>query len=73
MNKSNSASVQYGVPASKHAAKRSQAGRRCEVPGCVTVLSTYNASPACWLHATATPRHALAPTIDPVRSARTDR
>jgi hypothetical protein len=65
MNKSNSASVQYGVPVGgKHAAKRSEAGRRCDVSGCLTVLSTYNASPTCWLHTTATRRLPLAPTTD---------
>jgi hypothetical protein len=68
MNRSNSNSVQYGVPlASKQAMRREQAGRRCEVPTCVTVLSTYNTSTTCWLHTTATRRHALAPTADPVR------
>jgi hypothetical protein len=67
MNKSNSANVQYGVPVAKRqAARRAEAGRRCEVPECGTVLSTYNASPTCWLHTTATRRHPLAPTIDTV-------
>ena len=68
MNRSNSSTVQYGVPvASKQAAKRAQAGRQCEVPGCATLLSTYNSSATCWLHTTATRRHALAPTTDPLR------
>jgi len=66
MNRTNSASVQYGAPvASKSAAKRSKAGRNCEMPGCATLLSTYNASSTCWLHTTATPRHPLSPTIEP--------
>jgi hypothetical protein len=68
MNRSNSNSVQYGVPrANKQALQRERAGRRCEVPTCETVLSTYNDSTTCWLHTTATRKHALAPTTDPVR------
>jgi hypothetical protein len=67
MNKSNSASVQYGVPVAKaRAAQRAEAGRRCEVPKCETVLSTYNASPTCWLHTTATRRHPLEPVVSPI-------
>ena len=63
MNGSNNGSVQYGSPtAAKQASKRPRAGRRCEIPGCVTLLSTYNASTTCWLHTTATRRHPLAPT-----------
>jgi hypothetical protein len=31
------------------------------------VLSTYNTSTTCWLHTTATKRHALAPTTEPLR------
>jgi len=68
MNRSNSNSVQYGVPlASKQAVRREPAGRRCEVAACETVLSTYNTSTTCWLHTTATKRHALAPTTEPLR------
>jgi hypothetical protein len=68
MNRSNSNSVQYGVPlANKQALHRERAGRRCEVAACETVLSTYNTSTACWLHTTATRRHALAPTTEPLR------
>ena len=62
MNRANSATVQYGTPGSgKDAASRAQAGRRCEAPGCMTVLSTYNSATTCWLHSAPTPRHALAP------------
>jgi hypothetical protein len=68
MKRSNSSTVQYGVPvASRQAARRSEAGRLCEVINCETVLSTYNASTTCWLHTTATRRHALAPSTDPLR------
>ncbi|HJX08609.1 MAG TPA: hypothetical protein VJ736_11120 [Actinomycetota bacterium] len=68
MKRSNSSTVQYGVPAAaKQAEKRAQAGRRCEVLTCETVLSTYNSSPTCWLHTTATRKHPLAPTADPLR------
>ena len=34
-------------------------GRMCEQIGCETILSTYNASPVCWLHAPPAYRHAL--------------
>jgi hypothetical protein len=68
MNRSNSNSVQYGVPlASKQAVHRERAGRCCEVPTCETVLSTYNTSTTCWLHTTATRRHALAPVTETLR------
>jgi hypothetical protein len=62
MKRSNSNSVRYGVPLASTEAKRSRTGRRCAEPTCVTVLSVYNAAETCWLHSTATPRHALAPT-----------
>ena len=65
MNKSSNTAVHYGTP-NKRAATRSKAGRRCEYPGCVTVLSTYNASPTCWLHTNALPRHPLAPAANPL-------
>jgi hypothetical protein len=62
MNRTNSADVRYGTPATgKSALSRAQAGRRCEFPGCETVLSTYNAATTCWLHSSPTQRHALAP------------
>ena len=62
MNRTNTADVQYGTPATKKgAASRPPAGRTCETPGCETLLSTYNAAVTCWLHSSATTRHALAP------------
>lgn len=62
MKRANSAGVRYGPPGTgKGAASRAKAGRRCEVAGCETVLSTYNAASTCWLHSAPTPRHALAP------------
>ena len=62
MNRTNSAEVRFGTPATgKRATARSAAGRLCEVAGCGTVLSTYNAATTCWLHWTPTYRHALAP------------
>ncbi|HEX3301136.1 MAG TPA: hypothetical protein VHW68_13650 [Actinomycetota bacterium] len=68
MNRSNSSSVQYGVPQTgKQALRREPAGRRCAFPACETVLSTYNTSPTCWVHTTATPRHPLAPSTNPIR------
>jgi len=62
MNRANGADVRYGTPGTgKDAASRAEAGRRCELPGCETVLSTYNAAATCWLHSAPTQRHALAP------------
>ena len=50
----------FGPPErGKKAADRSPRGRMCEQPGCETILSTYNASPVCWLHAPPAYRHAL--------------
>jgi hypothetical protein len=67
MNRSNSSNVQYGAPGTgKQAVRRERAGRRCEVPTCMTVLSTYNAAETCWLHTTATRKHPLAPNLDPI-------
>ena len=61
MNRTNSADVRYGTPQSgKGSAVKAAAGRRCEVAGCGTVLSTYNASPTCWVHSRPQYRHALA-------------
>jgi hypothetical protein len=31
-------------------------GRRCEIPGCTTVLSRYNDAARCWSHANDGPR-----------------
>ena len=43
--------TQFGVPArGKGPGSRSARGRVCEEPGCGTILSTYNASPTCWMH-----------------------
>ena len=66
MNGSTNGTVHYGaaIPA-KHASKRPRAGRACEVPGCVTLLSTYNSSTRCWLHSTAVRRHPLAAASEP--------
>jgi hypothetical protein len=62
MNRTNSADVRYGTPnTGKSAASRAEAGRRCEMLGCETVLSTYNSATTCWLHSAPAPRHALAP------------
>jgi hypothetical protein len=69
MKRSNSPAVEYGVPvASKQASRRAEAGRRCAVASCTTLLSTYNASTTCWLHTTATPKHPLAPSTDRLQS-----
>ena len=58
----NSAHVQFGTPMpGKSADRRAKSGRRCEVDGCGTVLSTYNSATTCWLHSAPAPRHALAP------------
>lgn len=44
--------VQLGTPGrGKDVLSRSAGGRSCDHPGCSTVLSTYNASTTCWLHA----------------------
>jgi hypothetical protein len=43
--------VQFGTPQrGKEAAARPIRGRRCEYPGCPTVLSTYNSATTCWFH-----------------------
>ena len=42
--------VQFGIPERKLAVVRSAYGRVCDRSGCSTVLSTYNASPSCWMH-----------------------
>jgi hypothetical protein len=62
MTRANTADVRYGPPdTGKKAASRSMSGRHCEVMGCVTLLSTYNAATTCWLHSAPSYRHALAP------------
>jgi hypothetical protein len=45
-----SSQTRYGTPDS---------GRPCGEPGCTTVLSTYNASDRCYLHAAPSFRHPL--------------
>lgn len=43
--------VRLGAPdGSKGSPVRAAGGRRCEEPGCSTVLSTYNRSARCYLH-----------------------
>ena len=50
----------FGPPdRGKKATDRPARGRMCEQIGCETILSTYNASPVCWLHAPPAYRHAL--------------
>lgn len=62
MTRANTADVRYGPPdTGRSAAARAQSGRQCEVAGCLTVLSTYNAALTCWLHSAPAFRHALAP------------
>ena len=48
-----------GVEAEVGPESRPEKGRRCADPGCTTVLSTYNASPTCYLHTMPVRRHAL--------------
>jgi hypothetical protein len=43
----------------KGVASRAPGGRVCDREGCSTILSTYNASGACWMHAEPSFRHAL--------------
>ena len=44
--------AELGVPMrGKEASARPARGRVCAAPGCDTVLSTYNATSLCWLHA----------------------
>jgi hypothetical protein len=55
-----SAGVQLGAPdRGKDAQSREAPGRRCAEPECHTVLSTYNRSSRCYLHAAPEYRHAL--------------
>jgi hypothetical protein len=56
-----STTTQYGTPGrGKAVTDRAATGRACEYPGCTTVLSTYNASPTCWLHTQPNLKHPLA-------------
>jgi hypothetical protein len=44
--------VLFGPPVrGKEASDRPARGRMCSHDGCETVLSTYNTSDVCWLHA----------------------
>jgi hypothetical protein len=55
-----SSQTRYGTPDTGKAAKsRPPKGRPCGEPGCTTVLSTYNASDRCYLHAAPSFRHPL--------------
>jgi hypothetical protein len=49
----------YGAPG-KGAHPRAAEQRRCDAPGCTTILSAYNASTRCYLHTEPTTRHPLA-------------
>ncbi len=56
-----SSTARFGPPErGKGPSSRAAAGRACEQPGCATVLSTYNASPTCFLHSAPSYRHPLA-------------
>lgn len=55
------ADVQIGPPVrGKEHSSRPAKGRCCSEPGCSTILSTYNASPTCYLHTAPAYRHPLA-------------
>ena len=60
MSVKSSTQTQFGAPARKGGPVRSSGGRRCEAPGCNTILSTYNAATKCYLHTPSTTRHPLA-------------
>ena len=48
----NISGMQFGSPKrGKESGSRSPRGRLCDRAGCTTVLSTYNSSSSCWLHA----------------------
>jgi hypothetical protein len=52
--------IRFGAPErGKEASSREAPGRHCTEPGCSTVLSTYNRSTRCFLHAMPEYRHAL--------------
>ena len=60
MARVNERGVRFGPPdGGKGSPARSVRGRPCDHPGCLTVLSTYNASSTCWLHAIPSYRHTL--------------
>jgi len=62
MAKGNTGSqVQFGAPdRGKGTGSRASSGRRCNEPGCSTVLTTYNPGPTCWLHTDSSYKHPLA-------------
>ncbi len=43
----------------KESESRASRGRICNEEGCSTILSTYNSSKECWLHAVPAFRHPL--------------
>jgi hypothetical protein len=51
-------SAMFGESSSGGPTPRAPAGRPCDVEGCLTILSTYNPSDVCWLHAGDEYRHA---------------
>jgi hypothetical protein len=55
------ADVGIGTPVrGRESGSRAAKGRSCSEPGCSTILSTYNASPTCYLHTAPAYRHPLA-------------
>ncbi len=61
MAKASNTNTRYGAPAKgREASARATGDRACDRPGCATVLSTYNASPTCWLHTGPELKHPLA-------------
>jgi hypothetical protein len=53
--------TQFGTPErGKSAASRPAQGRVCDHEGCATILSTYNATGTCFVHADAPRRPPLA-------------
>ncbi len=51
----------YSTPETGRTAKaRAAKGRRCDHPGCSTMLSTYNRSSTCWTHSPPSYRTPLA-------------
>jgi hypothetical protein len=59
MSVKNTVATRYGAPG-KGAHPRAADDRRCDAPGCGTILSAYNASTTCYLHTQAKTRHPLA-------------
>jgi hypothetical protein len=57
--KNTTVGMRYGTPG-KDAYPRATDERRCDAPGCTTILSTYNSSTTCYLHSEPTTRHPLA-------------